>query len=449
MNRDEKRLLWHVSLLVVALLALAGFLLHGWVARTLGVEERVNLAFLDLALRDRARYLGETLAQGWASRPVWPRDLADVLTRNHADYNRDIFMQVFTPDGRPVAASANAPSGTPLALRQPEDSPSWKTHDTRDADGRPVRLVTYPIYTGLGTDEGMKIHGYAQAGLRLPDTARALRRFNGILVVTLLAFGALFIIGLRAAVLAAMQRMEQEARTLQAAQHRFVGDAAHELGTPLAVLRGEMDLALRRERTNAEYRAALASCRVEIERLSRLAENLLALATADAGQTLIHRAPCDLADLARRVHQRFIHLAEERAIGFTLDCPASLPFHADAVALEQILGNLLTNAFRHTPAGERVGLTVRGGEGSVDLLVADTGEGIPAAHLPRLFERFHRVDKARSRTAGGAGLGLAIVKALAEAHGGTIVVSSELGKGSTFTCRLPTAADRLTCTSPA
>jgi len=439
MNRDERRLLLYFALLVSALLVATGVILRGWVARTLDADAKVQIAFLDLALRDRSRYLGETLAEQWENKKQWPDELADILTRNHADYNRDISMQVFDAEGRLVAASANALRDTPLApaARRAESWPSWVSHDFAGADGRPMRLVTYPILTGRGTAAGVKLHGHSQAGLLLPDTARAVSRFTWVMTAALAGFGVLFLVALRAAVSAAAHRLQRESQTLQAAQHRFIGDAAHELGTPLAILRGEMDIALRRARPAEDYRAALVSCREEIERLSRLSENLLALATADAGHSLVHRAPCDAAALARTVHGRFARVATEKAVTFTLAAPDALPWRADALALEQILGNLVSNALRHTPAGESVALTVEKADGVLVFRVTDTGEGIPPAHLPRLFDRFHRVDKARSRTAGGAGLGLAIVKTLVEAHGGQIGVTSELGKGSTFSCRFP------------
>ncbi|MDB6131961.1 MAG: two-component system sensor kinase [Verrucomicrobiales bacterium] len=436
MSREDRRLLFRSALAAGTLLALAGFLLRAWVSETLADGNKVHLAFLDLALRDRSRFLAGTLSERWDREQDWPEDLSDVLTRNHADYNRDIFMQVFTLDGGLVAASSNTPPGITLA---PAAVPGqgWSTHDSATPDGRPLRLVTYPVHTGQGTGEGLRFHGYAQAGLLQPDTERRMERFTRIMAASLVGFGALFLAALRTAVLAAAERARKESEIIQAAQHRFIGDAAHELGTPLAVLRGEIDIALRRERSADDYRAALASCREEIERLSRLSENLLALATADAGQALIHRAPCDAADLARAVCRRFARVAAEKGVTLAVDAPATLPCRADAPAIGQVLGNLISNALRHTPAGDSATLTAAQEGGAIILRVADTGEGIPPAHLPRIFDRFHRVDKARSRAGGGAGLGLAIVRTLVEAHGGTVTVTSELGKGAVFTCRFP------------
>jgi signal transduction histidine kinase len=436
MTRDERRLLLYFALFMSAVLVLAGVVLRGWVARTLEGEEKVNLAFLDLSLRDRSRFLGDLLSDQLAEHDRWPESLGDLLTRNHADYNRDIFMQVFALDGSLVAQSANTPGQVPLSAAAVAEQ-GWRSHDVRSADGRPLRLVVYPVYTGLGTESGIKFHGYAQAGLLMPDAPGALARFTWVMAASLAGFGLLTLIALRVAVLVASQRLRRESESVQASQQRFVADAAHELGTPLAVLRGEIDIALRRERTAEDYRTALTNCREEIERLSRLSENLLSLASADAGQALVEPAACDAAVLAEAVHRRFVRAAGEKGVVFSVEAPDSLTLRADATAVEQVLGNLVANAIRHTPAGESVRLSATAEANAVVFRVTDSGEGIPPVHLPRLFDRFHRVDKARSRPAGGAGLGLAIVKTLVEAHGGTVAVVSTLGKGSEFTCRFP------------
>jgi heavy metal sensor kinase len=222
-------------------------------------------------------------------------------------------------------------------------------------------------------------------------------------------------------------------------QHRFVADASHELRTPLTILRGEIEVALRRPRSTEEYAEVLQSSREEIERLSRLTENLLTLARADAGQALVRREPVNLEEIAREVCRKLTPLSEQRKV--TLDCAAleAVVVSGDSVALEQILFNLVENALRYTPPGEGAAVRVaaRGGEAVVD--VEDHGSGIAPEHLPHLFERFYRVDKARSREFGGAGLGLSIVKTLVEAHGGSVEVRSEVGKGSVFTVRLSQA----------
>ena len=435
---EDRWLLRYFALLIAGVLALGGALLRGYVCHTLEGDAKVQTAFLDLSLRDRSRYLAEILRTE-REKGTWPLELENILTRNHAELNRDIFIQVFEPDGRLIAASANTPPFIPLTPKAPQDMqgpPGWIIDEIDGPDDRRWRLAAFPVYT---LEPEFRTLGFATAGVQLPDAARALRRFTWVLIPSLLGVGFLLVIALRAASLTVSQRLRREMESLHTTQQRFVADAAHELGTPLAVLRGEMEIALRRERTAADYRAALESCREEIERLSRLSENLLALATADAGHALVHSAPCDAAEIARTVHGRFAPIACEKQVSFTLTAPGTLPWSADAVAIEQILGNLVTNALRHTPAGGSVALGVEKKSDATVFEIADTGEGIPSAHLPLLFARFHRVDKARTRSAGGAGLGLAIVKTLVEAHGGSVAVESQLNCGARFTCRFPTS----------
>lgn len=225
----------------------------------------------------------------------------------------------------------------------------------------------------------------------------------------------------------------------QQSQRRFVADASHELRTPLTILRGEIDVILRRPRDSAEYEATLRSAREELERLSRLVENLLALAHADAGETVAVRELVDLAALAQTVADRFVTVAREKEILLLVDAPEPVGVRCDASALERAVSNLVENALRHTRGGEQESVTITCAAESAEAVVTvrDTGTGIGPEHLPQLFERFYRVDTARGRAQGGAGLGLSIVKAIIEAHGGTVGVASELGRGSVFTIRLP------------
>jgi len=441
MSGNERWLLIYSAAALAAVLLTFGIWLRGLVAKTLRADEKVHVAFLDLALRDRSRYLAETL------RPAredgrWPEDLSAVLTRNHADYNRDIFMQVFETDGTLVAASSNAPGQIGLSAETRQRGPAelrWMSSEIRDASRRPVRLVTYPIYSGDPNEASTRALGFAQAGLFLPDTGGALATFTLAMWTSLTGCGAIFLAGLWAIGQAAVRRLKRDSDQLQAAQHRFIADAAHELGTPLAIVQGEIDIALRRERSEEVYRETLRSCREEIERLSRLCDNLLTLASADSGAAMLHLEPGDAAELARQVHRRFSTLASERQIRFQLESPESVPWLADAMAVEQVLGNLIGNAFRHTPAHESVVLKVTDASSSVCLTVEDTGEGIPANHLPLVFRRFHRVDKARTRARGGAGLGLAIVEMLVKAHGGEVSIESRIGKGTAVRCVFPKA----------
>jgi heavy metal sensor kinase len=224
-------------------------------------------------------------------------------------------------------------------------------------------------------------------------------------------------------------------------QQRFTADASHELRTPLTVLRGEIEVALRKPRSAEEYRDVLVSNKEEIERLSRLTENMLALAHFDVGDAITQRELVNVSEVCSTVINRLQNLAAERQMIIQHQDTTTEPLsvNGDRVALERVMFNLVENAVRYSPTGENVTVRVSKAMPWIEIQIIDTGGGIAPEHLTHLFERFYRVDKARSRTHGGSGLGLSIVKALVEAHGGSVGVSSEVGHGSTFTVRLPAA----------
>jgi len=225
-------------------------------------------------------------------------------------------------------------------------------------------------------------------------------------------------------------------------QKRFTADASHELRTPLTVISSQVELALARERTGAEYRQALATCAGAAKRMRALVNGLLTLARADAGMLQLDRAPFDVGTCVEECAQMLHPLAEERAVTIDLDL-ADVEWTGDVERFAQVVTNLLSNAIRYNRDGGRVRVTLSATDGEVVLAVADTGIGIPEVEIGSIFKRFYRVDKARSREIGGTGLGLAICQSLVFAHGGTIECSSALGLGSTFTVRLPaTAAPR-------
>jgi heavy metal sensor kinase len=219
-------------------------------------------------------------------------------------------------------------------------------------------------------------------------------------------------------------------------QRRFTADASHELRTPLAVIRSQLDVALARRRSPEYYQRLLDSLREETERLSGLVESLLMLARADAGQALTLRE-VDLEEIAAETVARVATQMHEHGLELGVTIQPIGQARGDAVWLSQLLLNLLDNALRHTPPGGQVALTLQPAEHGAQITVSDTGEGIAPEHLPRLFERFYRIDKARSRTAGGAGLGLAICNWVARAHHGRLDVESTPGQGTTFTLWLP------------
>ncbi|MBO0724479.1 MAG: heavy metal sensor histidine kinase [Blastocatellia bacterium] len=219
--------------------------------------------------------------------------------------------------------------------------------------------------------------------------------------------------------------------------HRFSADASHELRTPLTILRGELEAATQQPQITHELRETLGSALEETERLSRIVESLMAIARLDAGEAKMERARFDLAELTSSTTDQMRLLAEDKDIALRCEAKQQVRVEGDRSRLKQVIVNLVDNAIKYTPAGGHVGVKVYASNGFGALEVNDNGVGIPAEALPHIFERFYRVDKARSRQMGGAGLGLSITKAIVTAHGGQVRVESIEGKGSRFLVELP------------
>jgi heavy metal sensor kinase len=219
---------------------------------------------------------------------------------------------------------------------------------------------------------------------------------------------------------------------------QFSADASHELRTPLTILRGEIELALRSPKTPEEYRGVLESALEEIMRLTSIIDNLLMLAKADQGTYHATFSEVDLKALVDELYEDSEVLAERKNIRVELHADRPITIVGDRLRLRQLLLNLIDNAIKYTPDGGTVTLSLDGQNGSAVITVQDTGMGIPPEEQEKIFNRFYRVDKARSRELGGTGLGLSIARWIAELHRGTIGVRSEPNKGSTFTVTLPT-----------
>jgi signal transduction histidine kinase len=218
-----------------------------------------------------------------------------------------------------------------------------------------------------------------------------------------------------------------------ARERRFVADASHELRTPLALLRTELELALRRPRSPRDLEDALRSAAEEVDRLSSLAEDLLVLARTDEGGLPVSRSPIEVRALLDAVARRFEARAAGEGRALEVAGAAEMPLAGDRLRLEQALGNLVDNALRHGDGTVR--LEARARNGRVELRVGDEGAGFPPDFLPRAFERFTQADEARGR--GAAGLGLAIVEAVARAHGGTAQAANRSGAGAVVWLTLP------------
>ena len=229
---------------------------------------------------------------------------------------------------------------------------------------------------------------------------------------------------------------------LQAAferQRQFTSDVSHELRTPLAVMRGDIEIALRRTRTPEEYQQALASSLEEIVRLSRLVEDLLMLARADAGRSQLQCEPVSLDNLCRQMVDYILPLATQRDQTLTYEAAETdVTINGDLHRLKQLLLNLLDNAIKYTDHHGSITLALKSTPREAIIEVRDTGRGIPKEDVPHIFDRFFRRSRSTSdRSASGFGLGLSIVKWIVDSHGGKIQALSEVGKGTTFKVTFP------------
>lgn len=471
-----------LAAVLVLVLGVYGAGMHARLRQELDRTTRIEEQFTDTLIRERAEALAAVVLQAFTNSPTrqpTPGALRFALERRLPPNRRDLLMQVSDPAGRTLGRSENLRQAIPLdavSLQLAETALGEVLFYTVDGGGDARRLRTAVAAVIEEHPAGARLHGVVQVALPAPNPAARTRQFTfGFLMATLLVIAAILLavrvsLGkwfrpLRSLAAAAdavdFQGVEPQrlpvplqdddlgriARTinrlverLAAAQHlqqRFVADAAHELGTPLTALYGEIDVTLRRARSTEEYVQALERSRAELQRLVLLMENLLALAKADAGRASLERIPLDLRDVCENVCERLQPRAAEARVALRLSGLEKAQFDGDPVAIDQVIFNLVDNAIRHTPPGGEVHVTLEKTPDHWRIHVADTGEGIPAAHLPHVFERFYRVDKARARARGGTGLGLAIVKAMVAAHRGTVTAASEPGAGSVFTVSLP------------
>jgi two-component system OmpR family sensor kinase len=451
--------LWYGGLVALSLLAFATFL---YVVLRANLERQV-----DEALRLRAAEIGRSVSPG----PEGVLDAADLgpgqlrpLSIEQA-VGPDVYVQVLDHRARLVGDSGSQlpidPETVLAALDGRETLVSLPL-----AGERTIRQLTRPLLL-----DGQAV-GVIQVGETLDALEATLEEVRDILIlgsaiVLLVAGAGGLLLGGRA--LAPVRRVSATARRIAVTgdyrqrlparrapdevselmatfnaliervestleqQRRFLADTSHELRSPLTVMRANLGFLWRE--TDPETRAeCLREAEAEAARMSRLVNDLLLLSQAEADEFL-KRAPLALDRLVMEVAEQAEAQADSRTVQIgPLEAASTLGDHD---RLKQLLWNLVENALRHTQAGGTIRLSVRSREGWAELAVADDGVGISPAHLPRIFERFYRVDHARSRSTGGAGLGLAIVKHIAEAHGGSVSVESTVGRGSVFTVRLP------------
>jgi signal transduction histidine kinase len=219
---------------------------------------------------------------------------------------------------------------------------------------------------------------------------------------------------------------------------QFTADASHELRTPVAFIRTTADVLLRRPRNDDEWRDGVREIQSESARMTELLDNLLTLARADAGSERCVLEPVDLNDLVAEACRAPAALAQLK--GLTFAAPKSAPtieVRGDALLLLRLFVILLDNAVKYTSTGGQIVVAVEAGVDAAVVVIRDTGIGMSEEDVPKIFDRFYRSDKARSRDSGGSGLGLAIARWIVDVHRGSIVVQSRLGAGSEFRVTLP------------
>ncbi len=450
---------WYLLLFTLVFVAFSLFL-YGFVSR--GLYRRLD-DNLSSQAQTAAGLFRDELSENHGDAPAAAREII-------ADLNlRDVLVVVF--EGQKLLAASVAvdnPAVFDLARRASSGESELHATIPRVANARSLRLVAHPF--AIDTRRYVLL-----AGESLHATKEELGLMRGMIYVALplalvLAGAGGFLLAARS--LAPLRRMAEQARTITdknlhqrvdiGAAHeelrvlaesfndllsrldqsfetmrRFVADASHELRTPLAVIRGEAEVALGHDRSPGEYQESLVIIQDEARRLTRLVDDLLNLARADAGHVNLRIEEFYFNDLLAECCRAFQTAAGVKRINLECSCPGDVAFRGDQELIRRLVWNLLDNAIRHTPEGGKIQVKLEATGSELQIQVADTGIGIPPEAVPHIFERFYRGDQARSRQNGGFGLGLSIVKWIAESHRGTVGFTSERGAGTRFTILLP------------
>lgn len=453
--------LWHLGALLIVLLLYAGgvfaFVRHSLVA---DLDRQLQEDF------DRAEEAFSRNPDGTLSWLVADRD----PDATDPEVVQGPWACVWTPDGRPLSRDPLAPHVVSVIGRGAAADPP-AIESVQASGGTWIRQIT-------GEQDvagGKAILRIARSEARLRQELRRLLAILGLGLPLAGAFAGVgaYLIARRA--LAPIEGMARAAQQITAARlsdrlpvdnpddelghlasvfngmfgrleasfdqlRRFTADASHEMRTPLTAIRTVGEVGLREPRTDHQYREIIGSMLEEADRLNRLVESLLTLARAEAGHARLARERVDLGAMAREVVDHLSVLAEDKRQAVTIDAPDGVFVLADRVVLRQAVINLLDNAIKYSPVEGQVRVAVTAGPSPVAILaVQDSGPGIAPEHVGKIFDRFYRIEKSRSREVGGAGLGLSIARWAVEAHGGRIEVDPGQPGGSVFRIVLPRA----------
>ncbi len=384
------------------------------------------------------------------------------------------YIQVVTSDGKIEAKSStlddfNLPLSKQSYFNAVHGRRSYEMANT--AENFPIRVVTYPIMSKGGLDSILQVGASMEGTQEIVHTTFYLFIFGGPITVLLAGIIGWFLAG---KTLRPVDKITQIARKIGAENlnerlktpgprdeigrlaetfnemiarlersfrqmKQFTADASHELKTPLTIMKGEVEVSLKSEKSVEGLRSVLISVLEETDRMSYIVKNLLDLARADTDEVPIQHTKVKLDQILSERFEHSLKLAADKGLEMKIVKNMPVTIFGDTVALGQLIFNLIDNALKYTQIDGSVELSLDTDGESAIIKVADTGVGVSKEDMPYILDRFYRVDKARTRGAGGAGLGLSICKGIVDAHGGRIEVESELGKGSTFIVYLPLA----------
>jgi heavy metal sensor kinase len=450
---------WRLTTSYAAFLA-AAFLAFG-LAMYIGLRFSFYNA-LDEQVEDQAALILLTIQEQGGNLVLYPRDIGDLENDEH-------FVRLLSPDGAVITDTSVSFGGVDPDSSLVTSALNGETQLTSvEADGETFRTVTAPV---IARGE---VSGVLQVGMAREEVDEALRALvigmliSGPVVLLVAAIGGYTLAG---RVIAPVREIARQAASINSndlrsrlnldlpndelgqlaatfdrmldriedafeRQTRFTGDAAHELRTPLSLIRSQIDLALLGDLTTNEHREALLRLQGDVDRITELVSTLLAIARSDAGQLEVAMAPIDLAETIDVVREQFAPQAETAGVQLLLD---TVPCHlmADEDLVTQVLVNLVSNALAHTGAGDTVTLGCRSRDAGATFWVADTGAGIAPEHQAHVFDRFYRVSHSGPAGARGSGLGLSICRMIVQALGGRIRLESEPGVGTTVRVDLP------------